>query len=1088
MDMKGKKIACGLLSGILALSLCAFSACGAESGKDYAYVTEDLSEKNANELENLATYSAFYKPKDGSRVGDTMPFYEDGVYHIFYLKDGGGTSSHPVYRVDTTDFVHYEEKGLALPAGDSNGGESMIGTGSIVKRGGNYLFFYTGHPASGAETVRVAVSEGNLDGFEKREEFLLSPADYGFADDFRDPEVRWSEEDECFYCIVSTRKNDCAVLAQFALSEALEVLGEPRILYTDTRGFNVLECPSYFEWNGKYYITYSAQDLNMGDTDELTSSSYALSGSKGCVYYLCSENPSEGWREPANPQLDSKVFYAGKVAFGNDAMLVGWAAQRDVNATYKYAWGGNLVAHRLVQNEDGVLSLTYPQGYASHFDVKQPLLLKDDKGAETDKLSLVVSNGIFNPIASEKLEYRLSMKVNFSSDVSEFGLVFGLKDNLYDAVKVTVNPLAGKIKAQYGQNAEMAGGYLSLEADTDYRLDVFAEGSNFVLYLEGAAFTFKVRNAGNRRIALFAQDGIVEYSEISMFAPSESDLDFTGTFALKSGESREFTVTPDRDCYMSARVALLTSGETEAEIISDGKTVASSGGKDAVSLFGYADTKAGKPFTVRVSAKENVTVTGAIDGAQTHYLPVRNLTARVKGKNRGAEAAVESEGYAQFDALARLSDKTAEGTLVVRKNGETVASAEVKGGFARVLGGIKAESGDTLTALIDFNGKTAAYSLLLQSGVSESESNLLPLGVNEREYRSMLDAEIEITAGNQPLVTAKDSFGEQGTNGFIYTYGKSIDEMKPCSNFDENTDEDWDVKYTEPSATDDIEVKADWIKTGGHYSAGVSYLSEKDGRVNVTLGVKPTEADGGYLLVQLYHNRNRVLEYLAGSDWDWRSDTVTLTLKKGDCISFAVRNAGYLSDDGAAAANYSFSVLRRSDSGNEFEGMNRLADFNADFSGAPDTGSWKYGYIDNFFAHEGEGKLFFEACTQFNGDAWVREGVSGIEIKRDWICAENFDEYDVALGYTFSEAGTYALEIDFSGEHAEESRLSARIVLADAEGNIKRAKFIDAGKFSKDWQHSEFSYSAEAGDTVYLVFFREGVGYHKGNVTFNVYN
>lgn len=1077
--MKGKKILSGILSGILVLSVCGLAACGGGAEKDYEYISEDLSEKNGAELEALADYEVFYKPADGSRVGDTMPFYENGVYHIFYLKDGGGVSSHPVYRVDTTDFVHYEEKGLVLPAGDSNGGEAMIGTGSIVKHESEYLFFYTGHPASGAETIRVAVSEGNLDNFVKQEDFIIYPSEYGFTDDFRDPEVRWDESDECFYCIVSTRKNDKAVLAQFQLSESLEVVGEPKILYTDTRGFNVLECPTYFEWNGKYYITYSAQDLNMGDTEELAISSYALSGSKACVYYLCSENPSEGWREHANPQLDSKVFYAGKVAQGNETVLVGWAAQRDVNATYKYAWGGNLVAHTLVQNADGVLSLTYPQSYASHFDVKQPLLI------ENDSLLFVSSNGSYDPIANEKLEYRLSMKVNFSSEASEFGLVFGLKDNLYDAVKVTIDPSAGKIKAQYGQNSEMASNFLSLDANTDYQIDVFAEGSNFVLYIEGVAFTFKVRNAGNRRIALFAQDGIVEFTDITMFAPSQEDLDFQGGFSLQSGESREFTITPDTDCYVSANVALLVNGDTDAEIIYDGKTVASASGKAVLSLFGYANVKAGKAFTVRVSAKENVNVTGAIDGAQTYYVPVRNLQTTLESENKGSSVTVTDEGDRYFNALVSLNDKTIEGRLVLQKNGATISSVEVKEGTAYLHGAVKTNIGDTLTAYVDFNGAISAYTLSLQSGVSESESNLLPLGVNERTFENPFD--VEISPSSHSVVTAQSSFGKQGTNGFVYTYGKAIDEMQPCSNFNENAVEEWEIQYTEPTVGDDLIVRADWIKTGAHYSAGVTYIATQTGTVDIGLGVNPTEADGGYILVQLYHNRNRVLEYLTGADWGLRTDTVTLSVKEGDCISFAIRNAGYLSDNGVAAANYSFSVLRRSESGNDFEGFERVANYNEDFDTSDSSGSWKYGYIDNFFAHEGEGKLFFESCTKFNGDAWVQDGLSGIEIKSDWICAENFEVYDVALGYTFSKSGKYALEVKFSGEHEEETRLSARIVLVDSEGNIKTAKFIDSGKYSKDWEYNEFSYSAEEGDTVYLIFFREGVGYHKGHVAFNIY-
>ena len=1054
--MKGKKLFNGILSGILVLSVFAITACSNGAEQDYEYFTADLSEMNANELENLAEYSVFYKPTDGSRVGDTMPYFENGVYHIFYLKDGGGVSSHPVYRVDTTDFVHYEEKGLVLPAGDSNGGEAMIGTGSIVKHDGDYLFFYTGHPTTGAETVRVAISEGNLDNFEKQSDFLISPADYGFADDFRDPEVRWDEADGCYYCIVSTRKNNQAVLAQFTLSEDLEVVGTPSILYTDTHGFNVLECPTYFKWNGRYYITYSAQDLNMGDTDEMPISSYALSGSKGSVYYLCSENPVEGWRELANPQLDSKVFYAGKVAFGSDAMLVGWAAQRDVNATYKYAWGGNLTAHTILQNTDGALSLSYPKSYATHFDVKQPLLI------EEDSLSLISSNGMFNPIANEKLEYRLSMNVNFSSDVSEFGLVFGLKDNLYDAVKVTINPIAGKIKAQYGQNSEMACNFLSLEPDTDYQIDVFAEGSNFVLYIEGVAFTFKVRNVGNRRIALFAQEGMVDFTDIVMLAPSEADLDFAGSFDLKGGESREFTVTPARDSYMYANVLLQASDEIFVQI-TEGKNSIASAKSNSVSLNGYADVKAGESFSVRVSAEKNVTVTGIVDGAQTHYVPKNNIQS-AKSENKGSTVSAQTDGYTSFTVLVSLNDKTDDGRLVVELNGETVSVANAANGTVSLYGAVATQEGDTLTAYVDFDGATCPYSLILQSGVAECESNRKPLGVNERVFVNSLD--VAISAGNQSYVTARDSFGEQGTNGFVYTYGKSIDEMQPCSNYNENAVNDWEIQYTEPSVGDDLIVRSDWIKTGNHFSAGVTYVATRTGTFEISLGIGNADAEGGYVLVQFYHNRNRVREYLMGNGWGERNDTVTLTLKEGDCVSFAIRNAGYLTDDGTAAVNYSFTVR---DVG--AEPQKPFASYTEEFSmeGNP-FGGWECGWADYRWDAtgaiqgnaSGNESFDYHKLTDKNdgGDGWVADDV---EIKADWMSSAKY----ATIVYTVSEE-TYAYASVTIRPSQPDTNVTVRFVVTDSEGNCKYSAFTNKGV--GPWEHSWDAINLEEGDRVYFIF------------------
>ena len=65
--------------------------------------------------EKSHSYDIFFRPEiDGESqgyVGDTMPFYEDGTYYIYYLKEGGDAYNHSVYLTTTTDFVHYTELG-----------------------------------------------------------------------------------------------------------------------------------------------------------------------------------------------------------------------------------------------------------------------------------------------------------------------------------------------------------------------------------------------------------------------------------------------------------------------------------------------------------------------------------------------------------------------------------------------------------------------------------------------------------------------------------------------------------------------------------------------------------------------------------------------------------------------------------------------------------------------------------------------------------------------------------------------------------------------------------------------------------------
>ena len=62
--------------------------------------------------------SIFPKHHRGSGyVGDPMPYYEDGKMYVYYLEDArnyGGGGFHPISLLETTDFTHYEDKGIML--------------------------------------------------------------------------------------------------------------------------------------------------------------------------------------------------------------------------------------------------------------------------------------------------------------------------------------------------------------------------------------------------------------------------------------------------------------------------------------------------------------------------------------------------------------------------------------------------------------------------------------------------------------------------------------------------------------------------------------------------------------------------------------------------------------------------------------------------------------------------------------------------------------------------------------------------------------------------------------------------------------
>src|SRR6185312_10754497 len=96
----------------------------------------------------VRTVSFFYKPSDGW-AADAIPFYWQGEYHLFYLKDFRDPTAHgegtPWYHLSTHDFVIFQDHGEALARGTVDDQDLYVFTGSVIEREGLFHIFYTGH-------------------------------------------------------------------------------------------------------------------------------------------------------------------------------------------------------------------------------------------------------------------------------------------------------------------------------------------------------------------------------------------------------------------------------------------------------------------------------------------------------------------------------------------------------------------------------------------------------------------------------------------------------------------------------------------------------------------------------------------------------------------------------------------------------------------------------------------------------------------------------------------------------------------------------------------------------------------------------
>ena len=452
--------------------------------------------------EAACTYRAYFRPAmDGSDqpyVGDTMPFYEDGVYYIYYLKEKGDSRNHAIYLATTTDFVNYTEYDDVVLPSTPGAQDDWIGTGSVVNVDGTYYLFYTGHtdaPMEYKEKVMVAVGDSPL-AFEKMPEWeLIPPEELGQKRDFRDPQAYYDPETGTITLTITAAKDGVARILKYTLSADLQEAVYDGIIFTDPVGdFWNLECSDTFRMGDTWYITYSAQD----DT----------------LWYAASDTPYGPYGEPT--RVDGKLFYAAKhVEDGENAYMVGWARRSDAmfSTVGVTDWAGNLAVQKIVQKENGELILAPVDAVADEFTARRALLTEEPHvfvEAEAD----YVYTDVFTCYES----FLLSGEFRYTGE-GTFGLSFDFYEDPEMNKFITVDPAENKLQLWFNEGTTfITETAVDLRPGETYSFTYIQEGSVGIFYIDGmASLTVRLYGAGGKPIQLFAENNSVLFTSLRQY-------------------------------------------------------------------------------------------------------------------------------------------------------------------------------------------------------------------------------------------------------------------------------------------------------------------------------------------------------------------------------------------------------------------------------------------------------------------------------------------------------------------------------------------------------------------------------------------
>ena len=289
------------------------------------------------------------------------------------------------------------------------------------------------------------------------------------------------------------------------------------------------ECPDLFKMGDWWYLIYSekhsairrVQYFKGRTLDELKAAT---------------ANDAGIWPDDHEGFLDSRAFYAGKTASdGTNRYIWGWCPTREGNdntavgaSPNEPQWAGNLVAHRLIQHEDGTLTLGAVSGIDAKFTTASDVQVMEqsESGVSSSEGSYTMGDNSYLLFNRLNVHNRISFTVTTSSATDRFGFSLARGTDSQKYYSIIVNPESDtRRKINFEEEGPVGIGFVNgidgytfnTPADGVYHVTVYTDNSVCVVYVnDNVAYTNRIYGTQKNCWSINCYSGSIHVSDIQV--------------------------------------------------------------------------------------------------------------------------------------------------------------------------------------------------------------------------------------------------------------------------------------------------------------------------------------------------------------------------------------------------------------------------------------------------------------------------------------------------------------------------------------------------------------------------------------------